>query len=68
MKKDLIKIKQIAERMGKSLPTVYRWINGTCPMSASDALKLEEITGVKAAAWLLPNRYKNPYSKETKQK
>jgi len=24
-------------------------------------MRLEEITGVKAAAWMLPDKYKNPY-------
>jgi predicted DNA-binding transcriptional regulator AlpA len=60
MKKQL-SIKKISELTGKSLPTVYRWINGTCQVSAFDAHRLEEITGVKAAAWMLPDKYKNPY-------
>lgn len=60
MKKILSK-KQIAEKMGKSIPTIYRWINRTCPMSAEDALRMEDITGVKAAAWIFPEKYNNPY-------
>jgi transcriptional regulator with XRE-family HTH domain len=60
MKKILTK-KQIAEKMGKSLVTIYRWLNGTCPMTADDARKMEVITGVKAASWIFHNKKINPY-------
>jgi transcriptional regulator with XRE-family HTH domain len=66
--KTKISFKEIAEKMGKSLPTIYRWKNGTCKMSIEDADKLEQITGVKAVAWMFPNRYKNPYAIKKEKK
>jgi hypothetical protein len=60
MKKTFSK-KQIAFLMNKSLPTIYRWFNGSCRMDVDDAHRLEAITGVKAESWIFHNKKINPY-------
>ena len=65
--KKLIKIKYIAQELVVAPATVYRWFQGLHRITAENAVKLETITRIKAEAWMLPEKYKNPYFK-TKEK
>jgi len=63
MKRKILKYTQLAEIMGKPPATIHRWLNGKRGISPEIALELESVTGVKAEAWIFPNKYKNPYFK-----
>lgn len=61
MKKKLLKIKKLAELVNKHQTTVYRWLSGVRGITKDDAIDLERATGIKAEAWLFPEKYLNPY-------
>lgn len=66
MKKKLLKIKILAEGVGKHQSTVYRWFTGARGITKADSVDLERATGIKAEAWLFPEKYGNPYFEKKK--
>lgn len=66
--KKLLTYSQIASALKKPPATVHRWLNGVRGISADMASALENVTGVKAEAWVFPDKYKNPYLKHLKSK
>ena len=59
--KKLLTAKELSEHFGVTRVTIYRWLNGTCEITPSVAMKFAKLTGIKPERWLLRDRYTNPY-------
>lgn len=49
---------ELAQRLGMSLPTINKIVNGKAPISPETALGLERVLGISATFW---NRYESAY-------
>jgi plasmid maintenance system antidote protein VapI len=65
MKRKILHYTKIAEIIGKPPSTVHRWLSGVRGISPTVAYELEKATGIKAEAWIFPEKYRNPYLKES---
>ena len=55
--KKVLNYKEVALRAGVSHSTLKKIMCGVRRASPKTAIKLEEATGIEAAAWMLPERY-----------
>lgn len=46
-------IKEIADRSGRSVDTISKWVHGRVSIKPRDCVIMEAITGVPASAWRL---------------
>jgi len=60
-RKSLYQIDELAERVGLTHTTIYRYLQGKAQCPPKLATELEEITNVNRLAWIYPLEYDNPY-------
>lgn len=58
-----MKLNVLSQKMNRHQSTISRWLSGTRSISAKDAVKLEQITGIDRRAWLWPDEFPNPMLK-----
>jgi len=67
MKRKILKYTQLAEIMGRPPATVHRWLSGVRGISPDVAYEFEKATGIKAEAWIFPDKFRNPYFDKWRQ-